>query len=174
MRNAELKERKHLVEMTGQEAAVFCGISYDMFKKHRAGDDPPPMTFDRKFRSDELGEWVRRHERKKLTGKGKGPGMIDPIQERARKDREMADKYELENQVKRGELIDLATVESAAFDVVMRVRSRLMRMPSAVAPLLLGLEDRIEIQEVLDGEVRDALTELSGNWTGASEGESDG
>jgi phage terminase Nu1 subunit (DNA packaging protein) len=89
------------------------------------------------------------------------PVMLNPIQERARKDKELADKASLENQVRRGELVEASIVGSKWKEIMLRVRSRMMRIPWASAPLLVGEEDQIKIQMTIEDQIRDALTELS-------------
>lgn len=173
-----IRKKSYVLELNGREAAILIGCSTRQLTHKLESSDPPPRTVDAKYRTDDLGNWIRRDERRKMMG-GKdgaaahatdGPVLI-PVQERARKDREMADKYELENKVRRGELLEQATVEAAAFDVVMRVRSRLLRLPASCAPLLIGAEDRVEIQQIIEKEVRDALSELSADWTGDADSE---
>jgi hypothetical protein len=90
--------------------------------------------------------------------------MLNPQQELARKNKELADKTALENEVRRGELIETDDVEAAWSDILMRVKSRMLRIPSAVAPLILGEEDQVVIQEAVEDMVRDALSEMSADW----------
>ena len=40
----------------------------------------------------------------------------------------------------------------------------MLRLPSAVAPLVLGEDDQIVIQETIEDMVRDALSEMSADW----------
>ncbi len=168
-------DNNHVLYLTGAQAAVFMGISYRHLQQMLMEDDPPPRTDDKKYRTDELGEWVRRRAVKMaMGGKKRGPKplgpdsadldeteFLNPVQERARKDKELADKTALENAVKRGELVPAAEVGRKWFEVLTRVRSRLSRIPFAAAPLLFGVEDQVKIQIVLEDQIRDALTELS-------------
>jgi phage terminase Nu1 subunit (DNA packaging protein) len=87
--------------------------------------------------------------------------MLNPVQERARKDSELADKTALENQVRRGELIEASQVGTKWKEIMLRVRSRMMRIPWAAAPLLVGEEDQVKIQITIEDQIRDALQELS-------------
>lgn len=154
-----------VIELTAQQASLICGLSERQFLLRLHKDDPPPKNAKGLYHSEELGEWLRRQERLKLGLEAEASGKLDPAQERARKDMEMADKYELDNKVRRGELIEASTVQTAAFDVVMRTRSRLLRVPSAVSPLVVGEDDRVTVQTTIDDAIRDALSELSGQWT---------
>lgn len=157
-------DQKSVVYLNGKQAATLMGVSYQRWQQMTKEDDPPPRGFDKKYSSVELGEWMRRRERTKMVKGSGGADLLDTQQESARKNKEMADKYELENKVRRGELIEVATVQATAIDMVMRVKARLLRLPAAAAPLVLGEDDRVVIQSVLDDQVRDALSELSVSW----------
>ncbi len=161
-------ENNHVLYLTGPQAAIFIGVSYRHLQQILVEDDPPPRTDDKKFRSDQLGEWIgRRAIKKHLGGRRNTPVDIDnpealnPIQERARKDKELADKAALENAVRRGELVEADQIGRKWFEILTRVRSRLSRIPFAAAPLLFGVEDQVKIQIVLEDQIRDALTELA-------------
>jgi len=166
-------DNNHVLFLSGPQAAVFVGVSYRGLQQLLMEDDPPPRTEDKKYRTDQLGEWVRRRAVKKHLGSRRnaplGPDSADldetkflnPIQERARKDKELADKTALENAVKRGELIEAAQVGAKWVEMLTRVKSRLLRIPFAAAPLLFGVDDQVKVQIILDDQIRDALSELS-------------
>lgn len=154
------------------QAAVFAGVSYARFQQILRDDPhPPPRDEAKKFRSDHLGEWVRARAVQSALGHRKNapvlPGsdgptdLLNPVQERARKDKELADKVALENQVRRGELIEANVVGAKWKEIMLRVRTRLLRIPWAAAPLLIGEEDQVKIQITIEDQVRDALTELA-------------
>jgi phage terminase Nu1 subunit (DNA packaging protein) len=93
---------------------------------------------------------------------GRSPkGDFDPLQERARKDKELADKTALQNQVTRGELLSGAAVSKLVIDAFSKVRSRLFALPTKLAPVVLHLETLPEVQAKLMDGVNDALAELS-------------
>lgn len=144
-----------------RDAARVAGVQIDTFKKmhHRDPEGAPPRHPDGWNDLAELGTWIRQRERPFEDGR------LNPAHERARKDKEYADKIAMENQISRGELIEADTVIAAGSDMVLRVRARLLSLPSKVAPQLLGLDSRILVQEILDDAIRDALTELSVTWT---------
>lgn len=168
-------ENNYVLFLTGAQAAVFMGISYRNLQQLLMDDNPPPRTPDKKYRSDELGEWVRARAVKQALGVRKNsafkpgvdpddpdsPAMLNPVQERARKDKELADKTSLENQLRRGELIEASEVGAKWKEIMIRVRSRMLRIPWAAAPLLLGEEDQVKIQITIEDQIRDALTELA-------------
>lgn len=91
---------------------------------------------------------------------GKGEGL-DANYEKARKDKEMADKIEMANMVARGELIREDVVKKFIIDAFTRLRTRMLGLPTKLAIRLVGLKSAIEIQKILDDGVREALAELS-------------
>ena len=121
---------------------------------------------NKKYRSSDLGQWLidRTLRSHTVVGSENTGEMLNPQQELARKNKELADKTALENEVRRGELIETDDVEAAWSDILMRVKSRMLRIPSAVAPLILGEEDQVVIQEAVEDMVRDALSEMSADW----------
>lgn len=165
---------KGLVYLTKYQAACLIGLSYGRLTQLLNEPDPPPRQADGTFRSDELGQWIYRRGVKSVTGTGKpGPRpksfdeieetvtLFNPIQERARKDKELADKTALENQLRRGELVEAATVRKTWVDTMLLVKSRLLRLPFSIAPLIVGQEDQWKVQVILDDQIRDALSELA-------------
>jgi hypothetical protein len=92
------------------------------------------------------------------SGDAKG---LDANYERARKDKEMADKIEMANMVARGELISEDVVKKFIIDAFTRLRTRMLGLPTKLAIRLVGLKSAIEIQKILDDGVREALAELS-------------
>jgi phage terminase Nu1 subunit (DNA packaging protein) len=168
---------KGLVYLTKYQAACLIGLSYGRLTQLLNEPDPPPREADGTFRTDLLGQWIYRRGVKSVTGTGKpGPRpksfmddendestvmVFNPIQERARKDKELADKTALENQLRRGELVEAATVRKTWVDTMLLVKSRLLRLPFSVAPLIVGQEDQWKVQVVLDEQIRDALSELA-------------
>ena len=115
--------------------------------------------------SGALGQWFKEKINRDMSVVSTDGGeMLNPQQELARKNKELADKTALENEVRRGELIETDVVEAAWTDILARVRARMLRLPSAVAPLVLGEDDQIVIQETIEDMVRDALSEMSADW----------
>ena len=81
---------------------------------------------------------------------------------RARLATAQAERHEMENAARRGELAEVADVERTWIDMVMAVRSRLLSLPTKLAPQLVGISDPREIFAKLTEEIRVALTELAG------------
>lgn len=151
------------------EAAVLCGITYARIQQMMRDDDPPPREENKKFRTDKLGDWIRRRAVKMAMEKPTSlsddilgaAGMLNPIQERARKDKEQADKTALENEVRRGELVETSVIGAKWSEILMRVRSRMLRLPWSLSPLIVGVDDVVKIQITIEEQIRDALTELA-------------
>lgn len=105
------------------------------------------------------------------------PGKIDGEQERARKDKEAADRLELQNAVTRGELAPLAEMVSAVTSAFARVRAKILTIPSKVAPLVVGETSTVVVRDVVKNEVHNALEELAGtrlrDWTFSPPGDPD-
>lgn len=158
----------NILELTGPQVAVLIGVSYPRLQQLLQEDDPPPRNEAKKYPTDQLGEWIKRRAVRMELGLRRGSTdpdddspKLNPVQERARKDKELADKAALENAVRRGELIEASQVGAKWIEIMTRVRARLLRIPFAAAPLLVGEEDQVKIQIALEDQVRDALTELS-------------
>jgi phage terminase Nu1 subunit (DNA packaging protein) len=115
-----------------------------------------------KYGLSQVAEYIRYLQglvqRRKIKTK---EGELDPNHERARKDRAMADKLELELELRRGELVDAAEVDSMNAEVDGIIRSSFMSLPSRLANELAALETPREIQIFLDEEIRKTLTQLS-------------
>lgn len=85
---------------------------------------------------------------------------LDPNQERARKDRALADKTEMENEKRRGELVEVAEVASQWMKSLSIVRTRLLAIPSKAAANVPH-EARGLVFKLVEQEIHSALTELS-------------
>jgi hypothetical protein len=96
-----------------------------------------------------------------LFVKGGKSEALDANYERARKDKEMADKIEMANMVARGALIREDVVKKFIIDAFTRLRTRMLGLPTKLAIRLVGLKSAIEIQKILDDGIREALAELS-------------
>lgn len=154
--------------MTIGQAAAICGVTYQTFANWRQSPHPPPSPDpdDHKISGIELGEYIRERVRREYSVKrGEDPdARLDATQEKARHSKLQADKIEMELAVRSGELIEIGQVRTAAFDMIMRCRARLLRLPAAVTPLVLGQTDPVAVQNTVDTSVRDALDELSVAW----------
>lgn len=102
-----------------------------------------------------------RHVREVAAGRTIA-GDLDPAQERARKDKELADKTALTNAATRKELLPRAEVHAAVTNSFSRVRARLLSLPTKMAPMVMGLTSLATVQEKLSNATNEALAELAG------------
>ena len=86
-------------------------------------------------------------------------GSLDPVKERARKDKEQADKTALENKQRRGELVEVGKVKLLWARLASETKGRLLSIPTRVAPLLVHRESPAEIEGIIRKEVKAALGE---------------
>lgn len=84
-----------------------------------------------------------------------------------------ADKLEIELAETAGSLVKSEDVATAWVDILSRVKAKLTRIPSALAPLVHGKDTVFEVQETLEDGVREALEELSDDWREAAEEDND-
>lgn len=88
-------------------------------------------------------------------------GDLNPEQERARKDKLSADKLELEIKMKREELVDAHELESEFTSLALEVKNRMLSLPSLLAPRLELEDNAREIEQIIDKEVREALSAVA-------------
>lgn len=86
---------------------------------------------------------------------------LDLNAERARLAKAQADRYELELEHRRGEIVDTIEAMEAWGEVVQNVRARLLAIPSKAAPMLVGLKHPALAQAALTTFVHEALEELA-------------
>lgn len=72
-----------------------------------------------------------------------------------------ADKYEMDNAVRRGQLADVPATERAWAECVVNARSRLLGMGSKLGPQLVNIGDPSIIAAAIRAEARAALGELA-------------
>lgn len=95
----------------------------------------------------------------------KAGGLTD---ERARLAKEQADAKEMENEITRGNLVqieDVAQIVEAQFD---RCRTKLLSLPTKIAPEAHAAPTPAEAREVIENAIVDALNELVGFDTQAA------
>lgn len=95
------------------------------------------------------------HLREEASARGGGKGLTD---ERQRATRERADHLALRNAQARRELVSVIETEAAWSEILRRVRSRSLAVPSRCRQRLPHLT--AQDAEAIDREIRDALTEL--------------
>jgi phage terminase Nu1 subunit (DNA packaging protein) len=110
-----------------------------------------------------LEESVRRvcaHYRDIASDKGGAASLADIRAQRIRLARAAADGQEIKNATARGELVPAAEVEAEWSGVLRTVRAGMLAVPSRAAQRLPHLS--AHDVGVIDGEVREVLTELGG------------
>lgn len=100
-------------------------------------------------------EYIR-HLQKVAAGREKKSGDLDGEYEKARKDKELADRTALQNAQTRREVVLVADVETLVAREYAVVRERMLGIPGKLSGLLTPKQ-----VERLDGEVREALEELT-------------
>ncbi|MEG3437688.1 hypothetical protein V0288_11210 [Pannus brasiliensis CCIBt3594] len=113
----------------------------------------------------EIAAWIIEYykgqlEEEKAKKSGKG-GQSAYFEEKTRLTSAQADKVELENAVRAGELFEVAAAERAWEDYIGRCRKRLLGLPAKAAAELAAMSDPIAVQEYLKDRVDEALWELS-------------
>lgn len=88
-------------------------------------------------------------------------GMLNPEQEKARADKERADKLALDNKVTRGELVHADEVEKEWVQVLMAVRAGFLALPSNVSEEVSMLKSARQVKKRLTDEVSEILENLS-------------
>jgi hypothetical protein len=95
------------------------------------------------------------------TPRARGDNSESFMVARARKETALANMREIEAKRMSGEFVALADVQLRLQDLILAARKRLLSMGARLAPELAVATDAAKCQSLIDGEVRDALTELS-------------
>lgn len=90
-----------------------------------------------------------------------GRAALDLTAERTRLARLQADRLAMENDLRRGDLVEVSAVRERWDAVAGIVKRRLLAISSKLAPRLLGLRSPAEVKTIIDSEVYAALEELS-------------
>jgi hypothetical protein len=99
-------------------------------------------------------------ERRSITGLD-GSKVYDSDHEKARKDAAIADRYELDLKVRRGELVEAEDVKQTWSSFILRCKARLLGISTKLAPLLVAEESPKAVKALIDEEINDCLGELS-------------
>ena len=86
---------------------------------------------------------------------------LDLKKEKALLTRANRHKVELELKIMRGELHRAEDVERVMNDMLASFRARCLAIPTKAAPLIVGQEDLVIIQDIIKKEIHEALSELS-------------
>ncbi len=171
--------------LTQDEAACLANVDPITLGRWGAEDNPPPRDPDGSYPAKEFGIWMMKYQTRK-RGPGSvenypyapAPKMVMPLTqppatltdrqskqfEEIRRTAAQADKLEMENKVAAGQLIPIEEIEPALSEMVARVRNRFLKLPVALATLVLGDNDVYSVEQKLRDGVRDALSEVSVDW----------
>lgn len=176
------------VYLSADAAAVICGTTKVTLLNWRKMENPPPYDDELKlYPAAALGEWIRKEmifkkgkggsypylpDIKRFPGGGVMPsfGAPKPTVAISKHDAEIrlktlqAQKVEIELEEMAGRLVPVDQVTTALTNMITRVKTKLLRIPTAVAPLVVGVSDVYAVQERIEDGVREALEELSSNW----------
>jgi phage terminase Nu1 subunit (DNA packaging protein) len=150
-----------------------------------ASDDPVPVSVDRIASIFDVTEktvrsWIRAGlPTIKPGGKGKGNGALLDLAEvvvwylaenaldvaKTRLATAQAEKHEMENDLRRGELADVVAVKKSWGDMVLAFRAKMLSLPMKLSPRLTNVADPSVISTHLRREIGAALTELANDET---------
>ena len=91
-----------------------------------------------------------------------GTGDLNLTDERARLAKEQADSKEMENAITRGQLVYIEDVAKRFAQSLSKVTTRLMAIPTKVAPEAAAADDAKEVQALIERQIIEALNELAG------------
>ena len=158
-------------------AAKELGISHPaLLRAAREGRAPrePDKTFDvtkcrkaLKLKTHPIKSKQARAQQKRATPsetETKRPrGSTEPLPEAIRrKEIALANLREIEEAIKRGELVDVASMEAAWATVGQTIRDNLLGMPDKLTPMLAAMTDKKAIRTYLMEQFRQLLTALPG------------
>lgn len=90
-----------------------------------------------------------------------GNGDLDLGAERARLAKEQADAKEMENAIERGELVYIDDVAKQFESGLVKVRTKLLAIPTKVAPEVHACATIKEVQAIIEANIIEALSELA-------------
>ena len=154
--------------LTQEAAAILAGVTVQSIIRWDKQDNPAPRNSDGTYSAKGFGKWLMEQRSSKRVGAPKKNRDDDDGEGQAQAERRLtiakADKADRENKVAEGLLLPVEEVESSWQTILSRVRGRVLKIPSSVAPLVVGDPDAHSIQSKIKDAVYDALTELSDNW----------
>lgn len=120
-------------------------------------DAPKKKNQSAKYNETEVAAWMKAN---KKTGKPGRPANEALNAAKLRKETAMAIKYEIENKVSMGLLVDAASEQQRNIAKITTVRNRLCGLGATLSPALEGL-DGAERQAAIDEAVEQILKEFS-------------
>lgn len=101
------------------------------------------------------------HIREQAAGRATAGDLV-LADERARLAKEQADAKEMENAVERGDLVYIEDVAKQIENQLTKVRTKLLSVPTKVAPEAHACASVREVQNVVEAAITEALNELVG------------
>lgn len=151
------------IEVSGRDLASVFGVT-DRLIRDFADRGLVKKTGRGRYLMVESVRLYTEHLRGIASGRGGEQNVLDLTAERARLAKEQADAQELKNAVARRELVVVTEVERGWQDILRKVRSRILACPSRIRSRLSHLT--VFDGEVIDAELREALTELADDDVG--------
>lgn len=156
-------------------AAMICGVTVQSYRGWMVQDYPPPYdSASRKVPLKELGQWIRAEQVLKRGRGGQGFPYLPNLDRlynnskvaegehpETRLKRLQADKIQIDIERTAEKLIPVDEARQAWSTVATRVKTRLLGLPTKLAPLLAGITDQHEVQAVLSNGVHEALEALA-------------
>lgn len=99
-----------------------------------------------------------------------GSGNSTLASERTRLAKAQADKTEMDNAVRSGELIEISEVTDTMSTLISASRAKILTLPVRLSAKLAGSKTEKEIKTILEAGVRETLTELSA-WQPSAKGQ---
>lgn len=89
-------------------------------------------------------------------------GELDLVAERARLAKEQADAKEMDNAIGRGDLVYIEDVAKQFENMLTKVRTKLLALPTKIAPECHASATVLEVQSLIEAGIVEALHELVG------------
>ncbi len=91
---------------------------------------------------------------------------LDLQKERARLAKEQADKTAMENEERRGNLVDVTKIAPLWANLAASIKTKFLSIPTKAAPLVMGCKTLPETKEALEHLIHDTLRDLSATAPG--------
>ena len=149
--------------LTAREVAEVMGISFHTVRKDLVKRGCPALRRGNQpalFNLATYRAWRERNGLTGRTGRPKAESTVEMDEAKLRKEVALADKYELQVDRLRSQLINITDHERVCRSLTTTATRRLRRLPSEVGPVLVGLEGAA-IEDALDLAVRGVCEHLS-------------
>jgi phage terminase Nu1 subunit (DNA packaging protein) len=157
-------------KLTQDAAAILAGVTVQTLINWDKLNDGPPRNADRSYSARDLGKWLVEVKAHRKSGPKSVKSREDPDDNTSFSAAErrlklaQAIKIERENEIAAGNLIEIDKLEPIWQRILSRVRGALLKIPTALTPVVLGDTDAHSIQSKIKDAVHDALTNLSEDW----------